>query len=43
MKHAVSRRFDQMLLRRRMFGTRFIWQLAIVLLRFAALLVNGRN
>ena len=43
MKHAVSRRFDQMLLRRRMFGTRFIWQLTIVLLRFAILLVNGRN
>ena len=43
MKHAFSRRFDQMLLRRRMFGTRFVCQLAIVLLRFAVLLVNGRN
>ena len=43
MKHAVSRRFDQMLLRRRFFGTRFIWQLTIVLLRFAVLLVNGRS
>ena len=43
MKHAVSRRFDQMLLRRRLFGTRFIWQLTLVLLRSAVLLVNGRR